>query len=133
MADTGIVPDRRVYDIPGVGSREMRGPYDITFEIQAKLEKLIDQRDTAVLEQDGDAARQVTQEMLNLIFAEPFTEAEFMQLSPMRVAEWTADFFDDFETSSSQAALRAQNQLKKAQQRSKSAQPSRPTTKGQTR
>ena len=133
MADKGIVPDRRVYDIPDLGSREMRGPYDITFEIQAKLEQLVERRDSAFKDQDWGATKEVMQDMLNLIFIEPFTDAEFMKIAPMRASDWMADFFDDFETSSSQAALRAQNQLKKAQQRSKSAQPSRPTTKGRTR
>ena len=131
--DKGIVPARRVYSILGLGDREMLGPYDIDFERQEKLEKLVEGRDEAVEAEDGSIARQVTHDMLDLIFAEPFTDAEFKKLVPLRVAEWIADFFGDFEKSSEEAAGRATTLVNRAQRRAKSARNSKSTTTPATR
>ena len=71
--DKGLVPNRRVIDTP-VGPREILGPYDIDFERQEQIEALVDRRDELVEGQDGAAVRQATHQMLNIIFAEPFTD-----------------------------------------------------------
>ena len=113
-ADRGIVPDRRRYKVLG-REREMRGPYDVTYRIQGQLEHLIDRRDGAVRENDGGEARRVQLEMLNLVFMEPFTQEEFEDLVPLEVTGWVADFFDDYETSSTAAASRVLEMGKRAQ------------------
>ena len=126
--DKGLVPARTVYDTP-VGPREMRGPYDIDFDIQEQIETLVAERDAIIASEDGAAARRAMFSLVNLIFVEPFTEAEFKKLVPLRVAEWQADFFVDYETSSEAAVTRHSALANRAERRAKSARPSKPTTK----
>ena len=128
--DKGLVPKRTVIDTP-VGPREMLGPYDIDFERQEQIEVLMDQRGGLIEAQDGAAVRAATLEMLNIIFAEPFTAEEFKKLVPLRVAEWQADFFVEYERSSEAVATR--RVVNRAQRRAKSAPRSKPTTKPGTR
>ena len=130
--DKGLTPNRRMYKTP-VGPRAMLGPYDIDFERQEQIEALVDGRDELIESQDGSAARQAMRSMLNLIFAEPFTEDEFKKLVPLRVAEWQADFFAEYETSSEAVATRHVTMTNRAKRRAKSAPPSKPTTKRATR
>ena len=130
--DKGLVPKRTVIDTP-VGPREMLGPYDIDFERQEQIEALVGGRDKILADQDGSAARQATLSMLNLIFAEPFTADEFKKLVPLRVAEWQADFFAEYETSSEAAAGRHVVLAKRLKHRAKSARLSKSTTKRGTR
>ena len=130
--DKGLVPQRTVYMTP-VGPREMLGPYDIDFELQEEIEALVDGRDELIESQDGGAARRATLSMLNLIFAEPFTADEFKKLVPLRVAEWQADFFAEYETSSEIVARRHETLANRAERRAKPAPRSKPTTKRATR
>lgn len=130
--DRGIVPQRRVYETP-FGPREMLGPYDIDFERQERLERLTEQRESVVEAQDGASARRLTLELLNVIFAEPFTEEEFKKLIPLRVAEWQADFFGDYDASSEGIATRQVELTNRAQRRMKSPQNSKATTTRRTR
>ena len=129
--DKGLVPDHRVYDTP-VGPREMLGPYDIDFERQEQIEALMSERDDLIESQDGVAAREAMRAMLNLIFVKPFTEDEFRKLVPLRVVEWQADFFDEYETSSEAAASRHVAVANRAERRAKPAPRSKPTTKRAT-
>ena len=130
--DKGLVPKRKVYKTP-VGPREMLGPYDIDFDIQEQIEALVAGRDELIESQDGVAARQALHSMLNLIFAEPFTEDEFKKLVPLRVVEWQADFFAEYETHSEAVATRQVGMVNRAERRAKSARRSKPTTKRATR
>ena len=130
--DKGLVPNRRVYDTP-VGPREMLGPYDIDFERQEGIEALVDGRAELIESQNGTAAREAVHAMLNLIFDKPFTEDEFRKLVPLRVAEWQADFFVEYEASSEAAASRHETLANRAERRAKPAPPSSPTTKRATR
>ena len=132
--DKGIAPNRKVYQTP-VGPREMLGPYDIDFERQERIEGLMANREELLETQDGAAARAAVQAMLNVIFAEPFTPDEFKKLIPLQVAEWQADFFAVYETSSEKVATRQvalANRTNRAERRAKSAPPSKPTTKRAT-
>ena len=131
VEDKGLVPNRRVYQTP-VGPREMLGPYDIDFERQEQIEALVEGRDELLASQDGVAARRAMLSMLNLIFAEPFTADEFKKLVPLRVAEWQADFFDEYETSSEAVASRHQGLANRAERRAKPAPRSKRTTKQET-
>ena len=133
--DKGLVPHRRVIDTP-VGPREILGPYDIDFERQEQIEALVDMRNELAETQDGAAVRLATHQMLNIIFAEPFTEDEFKKLIPLQVAEWQADFFADYEKSSEAAASRHLNRVEQSvpsPRRKKSAPRSKSTTKQATR
>ena len=132
VEDKGLVPQRTVYDTP-VGPREMLGPYDIDFERQEQIEVLVEGREELLASEDGAAARQAMHSMLNLIFAEPFTADEFRKLVPLRVAEWQADFFAEYETSSEAVASRHETLANRAGRRAKSAPRSKPTTKRATR
>ena len=132
VEDKGLVPQRTVYDTP-VGPREMLGPYDIDFERQEGIEALVAGRDALIESQDGAAARQATLSMLNLIFAEPFTPEEFKKLVPLRVAEWQADFFGEYDASSEAVANRHATLANRAERRAKPAPRSKPTTKRATR
>ena len=132
VEDKGLVPDRRVYDTPG-GPREMLGPYDIDFERQEQIEALVGGREELLASEDGALARRATLSMLNLIFVEPFTADEFKKLVPLRVAEWQADFFDEYETSSEAVASRHERLANRTERRAKSAPRSKPTTKRATR
>ena len=130
--DKGLVPNRRIIDTP-VGPREILGPYDIDFERQEMIEVLVNERDQIMEAQDGSAARLATfHRMLNLIFAEPFTADEFKKLVPLRVAEWQADFFAEYETSSEAVATRHVALANRAERRAKPAPRSKPTTKRAT-
>ena len=129
--DKGLVPKRTVIDTP-VGPREMLGPYDIDFERQEQIEALMDQRGGLIEAGDGTAVRTASLAMLNIIFAEPFTVQEFKKLIPLRVAEWQADFFAEYERSSEAVATR-HAQANRAQRRAKSVPRSKPTTKQGTR
>ena len=133
--DKGIAPKRTIYQTP-VGPREMLGPYDIDFERQETIEGLVADREELIESQNGEAARAAVQAMLNVIFAEPFTPDEFKKLIPLQVAEWQADFFAVYETSSEKVATRQvalANRVNRAERRAKSAPPSKPTTKRATR
>ena len=130
--DKGLVPKRTVVDTP-VGPREMLGPYDIDFERQEQIEALVGGREKILEDRDGTAARQATFAMLNLIFAEPFTADEFKKLVPLSVAEWQADFFAEYETSSETVATRHVRLANRAEHRVKSARLSKSTTKRATR
>ena len=130
--DKGLVPNRKVYQTP-VGPREMLGPYDIDFDRQEQIEVLVDGRGDLLASQDGAAARQAMLSMLNLIFAEPFTPDEFKKLIPLQVAEWQADFFGEYETSTEALGTRQIKLANRAERRAKSAPPSKPTTKRATR
>ena len=130
--DKGLVPNRTVINTP-VGPREMLGPYDIDFERQEKIEALVSDRDKIIEDQDGMAARAATFAMLNLIFAEPFTADQFKKLVPLQVAEWQADFFAEYETSSEAVATRHVQLKNRVERRAKSAPRSKPTTKRATR
>ena len=130
--DKGLVPKRKKYDTP-VGVREMLGPFDIDFERQEMIEGLAAGRDELMESQDGVAMRAATFELLNLIFAEPFTPGEFKKLIPLQVAEWQADFFTAYETSSEAVATRQVTLVNRAERRAKSVPPSKPTTKRATR
>ena len=126
--DKGLVPTRTVYETP-VGPREMLGPYDIDFERQEQIELLVDGREALLESQSGAAARAAMLCMLNLIFAQPFTEDEFKKLVPLRVAEWQADFFAVYEASSEAIATRHAAMGNRADRRVRSAPRSKPTTK----
>ena len=130
--DKGLVPNRRIIETP-VGPREMLGPYDIDFERQEQIEALVNERDKIMEAQDGAAARLSTLAMLNLIFAVPFTVDEFKKLVPLRVAEWQADFFAEYETSSEAVVTRHVGLKNRAERRVKSVRRSKPTTKPETR
>lgn len=104
--DKGIVPNRRAYDTP-VGPREMLGPYDVDFERLEMLERLLDRRDSALLEQDMPGAWKAVYDFTNLIAVEPFTFSEFNQLLPNQIGAWIDDFLADYEWSSPGAANRA--------------------------
>ena len=130
--DKGIVPKRKVYQTP-VGPREMMGPYDIDFDRQEQIEVLVDGRNDLIASEDGAAARQAMLSMLNLIFAEPFTPDEFKKLIPLQVAEWQADFFAEYETSTAAVGTRQVKLANRAERRAKSVPPSKPTTKRATR
>ena len=130
--DKGLVPNRTVIDTP-VGPREILGPYDIDFERQEKIEALVNEREKIMESQDGTVARMATLHMLNLIFAEPFTADEFKKLVPLRVAEWQAYFFAEYETSSEAVATRHVALANRAERRAKSVPRSKSTTKRVTR
>ena len=130
--DKGIVPDRQSVSILDVGDREILSPMDLTFERQEKIERLMQQRDAAAVTEDGAEARRLTHEMLDQIFVKPFTDEEFMKLPVLRAAEWVADFFEQFEASSEEAATRAVKMQNRAQRRAKSARHSKSTTKPAT-
>ena len=130
--DKGLVPNRTIIETP-VGPREILGPYDIDFERQEKIEALVNDREKIIEAQDGAVARLATFDMLNLIFAEPFTADEFKKLVPLRVAEWQADFFAEYETSSEAVATRHVALANRAERRAKSVPRSKSTTKRVTR
>ena len=122
----------------------MLGPYDITFRKQAQLESLMELREKALSDRSGSALRQIQFEMLNCIFVppeaeggtspgKPFSDEELLDLVPLEVARWVSDFFEDYEKSSEIAAGRVTAQVVRTQQRVKSAQRSKPTTKRATR
>ena len=130
--DKGLVPKRTVVDTP-VGPREMLGPYDVDFERQEQIEALVNERDQIIESQDGSLARAATLNMLNLIFAEPFTPDEFKKLIPLQVAGWQADFFAEYETSSEAVATRHVALANRVERRAKPAPRSKSTTKRATR
>ena len=129
--DNGIVPSRRSYPILGE-EREVKGPYDVTFEDQENLERLFDEKSAAAAADDGARARAALWAMVNIIFVEPFSEGELRKMSVLKTAEYVQDFFTDFGDGASVALEQVEEKMDEAQRRLKQRQNSKATTRPAT-
>ena len=139
--DDGIVPQRRTVMVGGQ-PREIRGPYDLTYNLQERLEPLVLEESLAQQAGDPRELRRVHRQMLDILLIDPLTDEEFGNLPVLEVPVWIATFLADVGKSSEEMAKKVMALIQDvataaeangSQPQSRSAPTSRRTTKQRTR